>query len=74
MKNLKYYPVRDIENLKELLTNEYSGDKSKLITSRCKREKTTEPVRYWWEEFRTRNNQSTPGLRPIWWWFSEINV
>ena len=37
---------QDIENLKELLTNDYSGDKSKLITSRCKREKTTEPVRY----------------------------
>ena len=37
---------QDIENLKELLTSDYSGDKSKLITSRCKREKTTEPVRY----------------------------
>ena len=35
-----------LENLKELFTNDYSGDKSKLITSRCKREKTTEPVRY----------------------------
>ena len=40
------YIDQDIENLKELLTSDYSGDKSKLITSRCKREKTTEPVRY----------------------------